>query len=251
MTVGEHLLCRAAIPAPWWMIVAALLAACGWLSGCSATSTSSGINEAKYVLVYLKTGPESANKTREQSAEVFKGHMANMKRLADEGKLVIAGPFSKPRDKAWRGIFLFDVATVEEAQALTATDPGVIAGVFVAEAHGVIGAASLRKTSEFDRQLLAAQGEKTPAPGEPPPNIRPYVMLTASDAARASKALAHSALADKVIYSVRFTDASGGVFVLDAKTVDEVLPSVSEKDAGPFGLDGWYSTASLMKLPRE
>jgi uncharacterized protein YciI len=251
MNMNDFPLRRSATTAPGWMFVALLLGVCAWLSGCASSPASPSAHEARYVFVYLKTGPESANKTREQSAEVFKGHMANMKRLADEGKLIIAGPFSKPRDKAWRGIFLFDVATVEEAGSLTATDPGMIAGVFVAESHAVTGSPVLRKTSALEKEMLAEQGEKKPAPGEPPSNIRGYVMLTASDAARVSKALAHSSLADKVVYSVRFTDATGGVFVLDAKSMDEVAPVLSEKDAGEFGLDGWYSTASLMKLPRE
>lgn len=250
MNLGEQLMFRM-LTNSWWICAMALIGVCAWLSGCASSSAASQSHQAKYVFVYLKTGPESANKTREQRDEIFKGHMSNMQRLADEGKLIIAGPFSQPRDKAWRGVFLFDVATVDEAKALTATDPGVIAGVFVADAHAVTGSPSLRLTASLEKQLKATQGDKKPAPGEPPPNIRAYVMLTASDAARAAKAIAQSTLAGKVIYNVRFADSAGGIFVLDAKSTDEIAPVLSEKDAGPFGLDGWYSTVSLTKLPRE
>lgn len=250
MNLGEQLMFRM-LTTSWWICAMALIGVCAWLSGCASSSATSQSHQAKYVFVYLKTGPESANKTREQRDEIFKGHMSNMQRLADEGKLIIAGPFSKPRDKAWRGVFLFDVATVEEAKALTATDPGVIAGVFVADAHAVTGSPSLRLTASLEKQLKATQSDKKPAPGEPPPNIRAYVMLTASDAALAAKAIAQSTLAGKVIYNVRFADSAGGIFVLDAKSPDEIAPVLSEKDAGPFGLDGWYSTISLTKLPRE
>src|SRR5689334_13059942 len=52
------------------------------------------------MLVYLKTGPNQLTE------ENFKGHMANMHRLADAGVLIIGGPFASPRDKTWRGIFV-------------------------------------------------------------------------------------------------------------------------------------------------
>ena len=43
-----------------------------------------------YVFVILKTGPKT-DQTKEESAKLFAGHMANIKRLAAEGKLVLAG----------------------------------------------------------------------------------------------------------------------------------------------------------------
>jgi uncharacterized protein len=48
--------------------------------------------------------------------------MKNLKRLADNGSLVIAGPLGK-NENNYRGIFILNVGTVEEAQALLATDP--------------------------------------------------------------------------------------------------------------------------------
>jgi uncharacterized protein YciI len=67
--------------------------------------------------------------TKEQTAETQKiqeGHMANINRLAETGKLVLAGPFVDGGDR--RGIFIFKVDSLSEAQALTDTDPAVIAG---------------------------------------------------------------------------------------------------------------------------
>jgi len=219
-------------------------------AGCATGPSASATKDAHYVFVYLKTGPDSAKKTREERDEIFKGHMANMQRLADAGKLMIAGPFSQPRDKSWRGVFVFDVSTVEEAESLTATDPGVMAGVFVAEAHAVTGSPTLRMTSELEKQMLAEQGDKKRVPGEPPPNIRPYVMLTAEDASRADAALTKGGWAKKIVYRLDMSGSTRGIFVLDARATDEVASSISASDAGPIGLDGWYSTVSLMKLPR-
>jgi uncharacterized protein YciI len=52
--------------------------------------------------------------------------MANINRLAKMGKLVLAGPFYEDGDR--RGVFIFKTESLSEAQALTDTDPAVIAG---------------------------------------------------------------------------------------------------------------------------
>ncbi|WP_143057603.1 YciI family protein [Cyclobacterium xiamenense] len=43
-------------------------------------------------------------------SEVFLGHMANVRRLVAEGKLLIAGPLGENVNR-YRGIFIFDVAS--------------------------------------------------------------------------------------------------------------------------------------------
>jgi uncharacterized protein len=57
--------------------------------------------------------------------------MDNIKKLAAEGKLVIAGPFGDDGDL--RGIFIMDVATKEEAERLCAEDPAVKSGRLIVE----------------------------------------------------------------------------------------------------------------------
>lgn len=84
-----------------------------------------------YVFCLLKTGTNTTA-TAEERSKYFEGHMANINRLAKEGKLIVAGPFMK-NDKNYRGIFIFNVSTVEEAQVLVATDPAVKAKIFEAE----------------------------------------------------------------------------------------------------------------------
>jgi uncharacterized protein len=84
-----------------------------------------------YVLVILKSGSYSP-KEKNISDSLFNGHMSNMKRLANENKLFVAGPFGK-NDLNYRGIFIFNVKTVEEARALVATDPAVKAKLFDVE----------------------------------------------------------------------------------------------------------------------
>jgi len=83
-----------------------------------------------YVLCILKTGPKDADVKGKSRDAIFAGHFANINRLADEGKLAVAGPFAD-NDKAWRGLYIFNVSTIEEAQKLVMLDPAVKAGVFL------------------------------------------------------------------------------------------------------------------------
>jgi uncharacterized protein YciI len=94
----------------------------------------------KYVMVVLKTGPNKMAPGPERD-EMFKGHFANINRLAKEGKLALAGPFDGV--DGWRGMFIFAVADIEEARQLVATDPVVIKGEMVPEFHKYYGSAAL------------------------------------------------------------------------------------------------------------
>lgn len=93
----------------------------------------------KYVMAFLKTGPH-VEKDSAKRAEIMRGHFDNIKRMADDGKLVIAGPFLDGTEL--RGIYVFDVATIEEAKVLTESDPAVKAGVFIMELHPWYGSAA-------------------------------------------------------------------------------------------------------------
>ena len=94
----------------------------------------------RYVLVILKTGPRHVPDGPDRDA-MFAGHFANMKRLAREGKLAVAGPFGKKND--WRGLFILAVETEEEAAELVATDPVIERGEMVAELHPFYATAAL------------------------------------------------------------------------------------------------------------
>lgn len=94
-----------------------------------------------YVLVILKTGPRPAD-NKDTVAALFKGHMENIGRMAKEGKLAVAGPMGK-NDRQWRGIFILNVPTVEEAQRLLQTDPAVAGGLLEADCLSWYGSAAL------------------------------------------------------------------------------------------------------------
>ena len=84
-------------------------------------------------LAFLVRGEKWTPESTPQTAEIQKGHMANIQRLANLKKLVVAGPFGD--DGRLRGIFVFRVNSLEEAKELTLTDPAVQAGRLAMEIH--------------------------------------------------------------------------------------------------------------------
>lgn len=103
-----------------------------------------------YVMAFLKSGP-NRSQSPEEAAALQRAHLDNIKRLAEEGKLVLAGPFMDEGEV--RGIYVFDVKTVEEAQALTETDPAIQAGRLVMELHPWYGSAALKELNNLHTKV--------------------------------------------------------------------------------------------------
>jgi uncharacterized protein YciI len=104
-----------------------------------------------YVFCMLKTG-SNTTATAEEKQKYFEGHMANINKLADENKLVVAGPFMK-NDKNYRGIFIFNCSTIEEAKTLVDSDPAVAAKIFEAELTLWYSSAALMLVSENHNKI--------------------------------------------------------------------------------------------------
>ncbi|WP_343624797.1 YciI family protein [Flavobacterium lindanitolerans] len=94
-----------------------------------------------YVLAILKTGSNKID-DKEKLNELFKGHMDNINRLAKDGKLIVAGPLKK-NDKNYRGIFILNAKTIEEANELLLTDPAIKEKLFEVEVFEWYGSAAL------------------------------------------------------------------------------------------------------------
>lgn len=119
----------------------------------SALAAATGADEygmKQYVLAYLKRGP-NRNQDSATAAELQKKHLENIGRMADEGKLVIAGPFMDDTDV--RGIYIFNVTTIEEAKALTESDPAIQAGRLTMELHPWYGSAALVLVNDLHHRL--------------------------------------------------------------------------------------------------
>ena len=84
-----------------------------------------------YVFALLQTG-DTMPRPDSVLSDLFAGHMANIEELAEEGKLVVAGPFyDVPRaPRSWRGVFVLNTSDTAEARGWVDQDPAVQAGVF-------------------------------------------------------------------------------------------------------------------------
>lgn len=104
----------------------------------------------KYVMAYLKRGPNRSQDSATR-AELQRAHLDNIGKMAEEGKLVLAGPFLDNGDV--RGIYIFNVETIEEAEALTNTDPAIQAGSLVMELHPWYGSAALMEINNLHKKI--------------------------------------------------------------------------------------------------
>ncbi len=97
---------------------------------------------SNYIVGFLKKGPKWTAETTPETEKIQEGHMANIHKMADAGKLTVAGPFTDDADL--RGMFIFHNTTIEEARTLVAADPAVKAGRLIFELHPWFAAAGLR-----------------------------------------------------------------------------------------------------------
>jgi uncharacterized protein YciI len=104
----------------------------------------------KYVIAFLKKGP-NRNQDSATAALLQAAHLANIGRMAEEGKLAVAGPFMD--DGEIRGIYVFNVETLEEASKLTETDPAVKAGRLIMELHPWYGSAAMMQVNETHKKI--------------------------------------------------------------------------------------------------
>jgi uncharacterized protein YciI len=79
----------------------------------------------EYWFVLLVKGPHR-DQDSATAAQIQRGHLANITRLYNEGKIKVAGPFGEEGD--WQGIFIFDAASKEEVEKLLQSDPAIKAG---------------------------------------------------------------------------------------------------------------------------
>ncbi len=104
----------------------------------------------QYVVAFLKAGPNRVQDST-KAVELQKAHMKNIKRMSNEGTLVLAGPFLDGGEL--RGIYIFDVKTIEEAEELTKTDPAIQAGSLAMELHPWYGSAAIMQVSGVHKKI--------------------------------------------------------------------------------------------------
>ena len=85
-----------------------------------ALMATSALAQDQYTLVFLHKRADAEQIGKEESERLMQGHMANMNRLAKEGKLLAAGPFD-----GGGGIFIMNTTRKEEVTEWINSDPGI------------------------------------------------------------------------------------------------------------------------------
>jgi uncharacterized protein len=95
-----------------------------------------------YYVAFLYRGPKWTPGETPETQRLQQEHMANIRKMAASGKLLLAGPFTD--DGKLRGMFVFRVGSLEEAEALAEADPAVKAGRLAVEVHPWFSAKNIR-----------------------------------------------------------------------------------------------------------
>lgn len=106
----------------------------------------------KYFLVILRTGT-NASSDKEFINESFRGHMNNINRLVEEGKLIVAGPIEK-NEKNFRGIFILNnIESIDEAKKIVEIDPAIKNGLLDFDLFTWYGSAALPEYLPFSEKI--------------------------------------------------------------------------------------------------
>jgi uncharacterized protein YciI len=182
-------------------------------------SSQCGIGQPKsYTIVFLNKKSDAEQLTKEAVEKLMEGHMANIKRLAAEGKLLAAGPFD-----GGGGLFIFNTANAEEAKSWVASDPAVKANRWNIEILGYTPrTGSICPVSEPYEMVLYTFIRFTAIIEKHTASTFPIIMR------HHDKFVKQLADTSKVITEATFGQNEGGILILQ----DELPGGVFDNDPG-------------------
>src|SRR2546423_9615878 len=104
------------------------------LLGLAVAQTQQGTDHTQFFVVLLKRPANPPPMEKDAAEKLQAEHMANIRKMHAENKLVVAGPFAE--DLALRGIFVLTASSPEQAKNWSNDDPAVKAGRLAVQARG-------------------------------------------------------------------------------------------------------------------
>ncbi len=207
----------------------------------------------EYRIVFIRTGP-AEDVPAETQQEAFQGHFTNMTRMAEEGDLLIAGPYMPPNpDPMHRGLWIFNTDSDEKALELAATDPPGKLGIFVFESVPLVTDEALDQCARLEKEAEALRLADPDIPDEWVGQS--YRIATiASDRDDAPERIDGVVILAKLrgVEDNPETDGLDHHFVVldaqDDETARDILSNAG-CNADQWTLHGWYSTPTLTQLP--
>ncbi len=175
----------------------------------------------EHIFVFLNTKTDQAELPENEVKKIMDGHLANINRLAKEGKLIAAGPF-----EGGGGIFIFKSSHIEQVHEWLKTDPGVQANrwnVEVLPYYPKVG--SVCTVSEPYEMITYQFIRYVPYVTKDNINQEPTLFKKHHEYLKSVK---NSAL---VITEAVFGDNEGGILIVNGELTDEVIendPAVSQ-----------------------
>jgi len=124
------------------VVLTMVLVSAGAADSRAADKTPGEVEMTTYYVGFFYRGPKWTPERTPEVEKLQQAHMDNIRRLGESGKLILAGPFSD--DGELRGMFVFQVSSLEEARDLCETDPAVKAGRLRVELHPWFAAKGIR-----------------------------------------------------------------------------------------------------------
>jgi uncharacterized protein YciI len=87
------------------------------------------------------------------------GHIDFIERLIKNGDIVTAGPLGK-NENSYRGLFILNVSTIEEANSLLQTDPSIKEKLFAADLYKWSTSAALPMCLQFHDKIVKYKPKK-------------------------------------------------------------------------------------------
>ncbi|MGJ8635850.1 MAG: YciI family protein [Phycisphaerales bacterium] len=204
-----------------------------------------------YTFVYIVTGPATEIDAATQQ-EAFRGHFSNMKRMAEAGDLLIAGPYWQPKSfDDLRGMWIFATDDVDEARTHASTDPPGQLGIFIFEALQLKTDDALLELPRLEREDEARRLADPDIPDEWAG--RGYFWATAPvESTTEPDRIQGVALLGTLVgrEGTRIED-DHWLMLVDATTAEDAQAVLKEAGCDPkhWKLDEWYGSAMPVELP--